>query len=152
MEHRIHVSNSTYQVGATTYTQRKLVLGQVEHLVRLVAGLTITGSPADILRALGDRLSSVLACVLIPEGQTAADVVRALDAGTATTQIRESLEWDMAAQVIEDFFGVNQASLLPDLLRRVNERVRAAMTGISSPTTPISPEAISPNGRASVAA
>ncbi len=61
----------TYTINGKTYTQSPLVIGQVGRLLSELRGVEISSfDPIYMISAFGGRLPRILACVLVPDGQT----------------------------------------------------------------------------------
>ena len=94
-----------YEVEGKTYTQQRLVLGQIRQLFELFKGgiplSTLTRpTPREIMRLLGNDIFRGIAIILRVEGVPLQD--KDLDA------LAKELEWgmtpDVLAEVIRDFF------------------------------------------------
>lgn len=102
----------TYEINGKTYTQKKLVLGQVAALSALLGGVRLYAADAmGLIAGLGELLPHALAIVLIPEGQHPADK----DMAAMQRELYDT-DLEMAIKVVEDFFDCNP---LPSLLERV---------------------------------
>ncbi len=90
-----------YIIGGKKYIQRKLVLGQVQQLLRLIDGVEIKSPDTlGIIAALGDKIHKALAIVLIPEGVNVKD--KNID--EIAEELAFSIEPELAMKVVEDFF------------------------------------------------
>ena len=90
-----------YTIGGKKYIQRKLVLGQVQQLLRLLDGVEIKSPDTlGIIAALGDKIHKALAIVLIPEGVNVKD--KNID--EIAEELAFSIEPEQAMKVVEDFF------------------------------------------------
>lgn len=114
-----------YDIGGRRYRLELISLGQLQHILRLLQDVSFTDlSPQVVIASLGDKVSDLLACVLIPEGKSRTDVVQAMDGGRAYEEIqhlRGEMNWPMAFEVLADFLRVNPVGSLPALWARLNE-------------------------------
>lgn len=144
-----------YRIGGKNFWQGPLVLGQVEHLLPLVDGLTFSsGNAEDLAKALGPRLYQALACVLIEDGQQPGDLVDLLDQGKLEERaifFRKNIAWNVAAEVVSSFFSCNPITSMSGLLAKFNRAVTGDLASASKPITPSSAEATLPSGAASAA-
>jgi hypothetical protein len=94
-----------YDLGGKRYTQRALVLGQLQLLIDVLkeCAIPVGASVLQIVEALGDRLPRALAVVLVPEGVAIKD--RDLEA--EISDIINNMDITTAVGVIEDFFSCN---------------------------------------------
>lgn len=115
----------TYQIGGTTYRLERISTGQLQHIMKLLSGVTFSEFTAEaLLLALSDRMADFLACILIPEGKTRTDVVKGMDQGRnypELQKIRCESDWDIFPMVIADFLHVNPVGSIPALWARINE-------------------------------
>lgn len=131
----------TYQINGKPYTQRPLVLGQSRQLLDLLSGVRITDlSAAGLIESVGDKLPEVLAVVLIPEG---CQRIKDRDLAAIAADVEEA-GLSVVLDVVTDFFGCNQLSLLLGRLGNLIEQLTAA-TG-SNALYASSPMETSPNG------
>ncbi|MGA2332586.1 MAG: hypothetical protein ABSG75_12575 [Syntrophales bacterium] len=105
-----------YQIGDKTFVQRPLLIGQVIPLVENLQGIEIDSIDAkSIMRALGPRLTRILAVVLIPEGVKVKD--RVLE--DIESYLDEFLSITTAMEIISDFFTQTPLSSLLDVTKRL---------------------------------
>jgi hypothetical protein len=127
-------NRNTYQINGQTYWQDTLVLGQAEHLTPLLDGLSMPdGNIQVVIKAMGPKLYRALACVLVQEGQTQQDLVTALDQGKLeelAARHRNQCRWDVAVQVVTDFFDCNPVTTLPALLMSINRIMGSTTAGV----------------------
>jgi GTP:adenosylcobinamide-phosphate guanylyltransferase len=109
-----------YTIGNKVYFQRKLVLGQVNQLIKLTKDLSFPEETTvmSLVSALGEKVTEAVAIVLIP-----ADVPhlkqKILD--NVINDLESEMFPEQALEVVEDFFDCNQIS---SLLNRVGEVVK----------------------------
>ena len=67
----------SYKIGDKTWTQRPLVLGQIQQLLTVIKGMSIPlgAGVLQLIEAVGDRIPVALAIVLVEEGRTVAERV-----------------------------------------------------------------------------
>lgn len=125
-----------YDIGGKKFTQRKLVLGQVRQLIRLLPEIVIRAgaTPLSILVGLDEKTSQALAIVLREEGSELKDKnVEALAAF-----LDENCDLDVAGRVIDDFFVLNPLSSLQARLEKMTQglagftKKKEGSTGCSS--------------------
>lgn len=128
----------TYEIGGKKYTQKKLVLGQLQQLLGLLPGLRFGSTePLAVMAALGDKLPQALAVVLIPEGVALKDK----DLPALAGEIAFAVEPETAMQVVEDFFTCTPVPSLLERLTAMADTIRAALnrangSGSSSSSSP----------------
>ena len=110
------MSQKTYTINGKEYYQKPLVIGQVMPLLDMLEGveileLTVTG----LLRALGNNLPVALAVVLYPTGVNLEDK----DIESLSKEFRETLEVNVALEVIDDFLACNPLSSISARMRDV---------------------------------
>lgn len=150
-----------YQVGDKRYTQRKLVMGQVEQLVDLLHDTDFQGGLGvrEVVAALGDKLYTAMAIVLREDG---AEHWYEKDLDAMAASFRWDMEVQTAVEVVKDFFDCNPVtSLLDDLtgmektlrgqIEKMAERTRASGTGQAERSFS-SAQGTSPEGSTSVGA
>lgn len=121
------MADPRYEINGRAYTQRELVLGQLLELLGAVAGLAIVElSVAGVLAGVGDRLPSLLAIVLIPEGQG----VEQRDLRQAEDDLR-SAPLSLLLRMVTDFFAVTRPSSLLSDLAGVIETVGGEMNAMT---------------------
>lgn len=135
-----------YEIGGRTFIQRKLVLGQVQQLIRLLAGVEFAG-PLDILSviyALGNKFPQAVAICITEEGASPRDK----NVGELAPWIEYEADIETTVQVVEDFFTLNPTSSVLKILSGLVSRVKAKISGptTSDSSSASSPEAISQNG------
>lgn len=158
----------TYKIAGKSWTQRPLVLGQVQQLLTVIKGLMIPPGAGvlQLVEILGDRLPIALAIVLVEEGKEIRERVGirvSLNDGVMVPEWYQNLEV-MAAiaseifavidiettiKVVTDFLACNPVSGLLDQLIGLMEKGSALMPlvqGIgSTPSSASSPEETSPS-------
>jgi hypothetical protein len=160
--------STTYQIGGKTWTQRPLVLGQVQQLLTVIRGLMIPpgASVLQLVEILGDRLPIALAVVLVEDGKDIRERVGirvALNNGVMVpewyqnpekmaeiaSEIFAGIDAETTIKVVADFLACNPVSGLLDQLIGLMEKGSALMpliggTGLT-PSSASSPEATSPS-------
>lgn len=125
-----------YTIGGHRFHQQKLVLGQVEHLGRVLKGLSFEVDPLDvgaILTTVGGKLPEAMAAVLLREDEEPSALLQDLDGPRERVAfLRVHLEWDVAVQVVRDFFGCNPIGTLPSLLSGLNEWLATSTGALTS--------------------
>lgn len=145
------MEEKTYEIGGRRFIQRSLVWGQAKQILKEIEGVELPSeySVQDILKILEGKLPSLIAIVLIPEGETA----RTKD----NKAITEFFEWEMSidqmAAVVEDFFGCNP---IPLWFEKVTSKLGTGTQGLEkylgketglTETSPSSAEETSPSER-----
>jgi hypothetical protein len=117
------VSNKIYQIGNQRFHQNKLVIGQLMQLVKALSGLNIPGTLniQSVLNAIGDKISDILAIILIPDGKS----IKEKDRGAIAEFLDDNLDMDLALEIIEDFFLSNQIHSLLEKITKLSQ----TMTG-----------------------
>ena len=103
-----------YTIAERLFTQQELVLGQIQFIKQRLSQYDVTSlTKAQVVELVIDEGPALLAIVLIPQGQTRADKVKA---GWAA--IKELEAWLQAhattaevAAIASDFFQLNRAAL-----------------------------------------
>lgn len=135
-------------IGDRSFYMVPITLGQLEHLLGVVVGLTFppTPEPMAIVQTLADRLPKALACVLVPDGQTPGAVVKTLDAGgleELAQFMRGEVSFETAVEVAAFFFDVNPISSISSKLVVLAKQIGAAKTALPTldgkPSTPSCP-------------
>ncbi len=136
-----------YTINGKNYTQRPLVLGQVQQLITTLKMLYIPKDidTAGIIVLLGNKLSRAIAIVLIPENVNLKDK----DIDALAEEIEFSISPEITLQVVDDFFVCNPIiSLLEKLTGTINlidKLLPARKNGSSNSAVP-SQEEILQNG------
>jgi hypothetical protein len=126
----------TYQIGGETYTQRKLVLGQIQQLLGVIEGIALPAdmAPAGLMYALKDRIHEALAIVLREKEKPLKDK----DIAALAETIRFEISPEATLEIIEDFFVFTPISSLLDSMLRVigtvTEKINGAMAEIAAKT------------------
>lgn len=101
-----------YEIGGKKYTQKKLVLGQIEQLVDLLENVQL---PSDlsartvvVLLVKDGRMARAASIVFIPEGVELKDK----DIDALAAELKFSMDIDTALTVVEDFFDCNPAAAI----------------------------------------
>jgi hypothetical protein len=143
----------TYQLGGRTFTALPVVARQEKWLWPLIKPLFQQGETItvqDIFAVMGESITKIAAILLIPEGQTQVQKVRAGEAGLhqLETWLDETVSVADLGPVIADFFASGQQW---KLLTGLAGPLRQPTTG-STPPSVSSPMAISsgPNGSGSM--
>jgi hypothetical protein len=99
-----------YEIGGKKYTQAKLVLGQVQQLIGLLAEVNwpATISAPAILMSLGDKAPDALAILLNPLGVE----LKEKDLKAMAEDFKYSIDLETGTEVIEDFLSCNQIASL----------------------------------------
>lgn len=166
------MSEMKYEIGGKTWTQRPLVLGQVQQLLTVIKGLMIPpgASVLQLVEILGDRLTIALAIVLVEEEKDLRERVgvRVTLAGGVmvpewyqnpermaeiASEIFAGINTETTIKVVADFLACNPISGLLDQLIGLMEKGSVLMplvagTG-STPSSASSPEETSPGETAS---
>ena len=127
-----------YTIAERLFTQQELVLGQIQFIKQRLSQYDVTSlTKAQVVELVIDEGPALLAIVLIPQGQTRADKVKA---GWAA--IKELEAWLQApattaevAAIASDFFQVEHA-ILDTLWGRAGRRVHAEISraGLQTPS------------------
>lgn len=114
-----------YEIGGKPYIQKRLVLGQLMQLSRLLNGMAFPASPGvtDVIVTLGHRLPLALAIVLIPEDVELKDK----DISVIAAEIEFTIDPETAIRAVNDFFDCNPISSLLEQLVGMSERIKGAM-------------------------
>ena len=109
-----------YKIGTKTFTQRRLVLGQLDQLLELFADLGLVVDEKfeimDCIKKLGSSTSKLLAIILIEDGVELEN--RDLQATENFIRFNFS-DFEMAEKIIKDFFVVTPIFSLLKLLPKV---------------------------------
>ena len=120
-----------YEIGGKKYTQQKLVLGQVQQMIALLAEINwpaVLSAPA-ILMALGDKGPDAFAIILNPAGVSPKEKDR-----TAMAEVfKESLDLELATEVIEDFLSCNRIASLSKKYKEMAANLGFGKSAIGSP-------------------
>jgi hypothetical protein len=128
----------TYTINNTKYTQSPLVIGQVSRLLSELQGVTFASlAVMSLVAAFGEKLPRLLACVLIPEGQTPAQVkIDALSEQLFDAPIDTTLE------VLADFLEMAALESISERIRQIVSKVTAKIEQSGQdPSAPNLPEA-----------
>lgn len=117
----------TYTIGARTFEQRPLVLGQLRQLMGIMEGLKLDpqARAVELVSLLGDRLPLALAVVLSEEKTFPGDK----NLQTLAREIEFSIDPQTTIQVIQDFFECNPIS---SWLEKLTEAVVAVSRKVAS--------------------
>jgi hypothetical protein len=127
---------NSYTINGNTYTQKKLVLGQISQLTALMKGLVFSGTDAmAIIGALGDKLPEAIAIVLRKEGEALADK-------DMTSVLRDVNEIDIpeAVQIVADFFDCNPIHSLLESVNGIVAAIQRSTSGLMKSSAPSQPE------------
>jgi hypothetical protein len=107
-----------YEIGGNTYVQRPVVLGQLRKLAPLVNGIVASMEPSatGLLAALGGKMPSALAIVLIEDGADVREVMEEERCKERASFFEWTVDSIIAIEVVSDFFECNRASLLSEKL------------------------------------
>lgn len=120
------MSEKTYLINGRSYVQRPLVLGQLLPLCKMLETVEIRSfSVQGIVSAFGQSLSTALAVLLIPKG----DTVRGRDLETIAAELDEHMSAETALEVVADFLSFNPAS---SILEKVKEITGAFQKNLSA--------------------
>jgi hypothetical protein len=131
-----------YTIDGKKYSQKSLVLGQVQQLIKFLKGkkLPETLTTFQIIDLLGDDLCEGIAIVLKEENRLLKDK----DVTVLAKEIQFSIEPETAFKVVEDFFVCNPvASMLERLAGSIRKVAEQMMIGLKRPSSS-SPEETSP--------
>lgn len=115
-----------YEIGERKFYQDKLVLGQIEHLLKLLRSVGEFAMDVQGVLEMVTKRYDVLAVVLVPEGMTRGQLVEQLDNGggkEAEKFLRDELDWVTLAQVVSDFFDCNPVSVLSNAMAGLQRKV-----------------------------
>jgi hypothetical protein len=133
------VDTLTYAIGDKMFTQRALVLGQVNQLTGIMKGITF---PADIdavkmIALLSDKLPAALAIVLLDTDSVTdktkrevAEYLSSRDLDALAKEIAFMVDPETTIKVIEDFFDCNP---IPSLLARFTAFAGKVAGGMKGP-------------------
>jgi len=122
-----------YKIGDKTYTQKPLVMGQVNQIINLLKDVNLPSDPTaiNLITALGDKLPLAIAIVVhVPEVSLKDKNIKEL-----AEDLSFKMEPEMALQVIEDFFDLTPISSLLERVGKTVERIAGKM----NPTTGSTP-------------
>lgn len=119
----------TYTVGPRNYTLSPLVIGQVSRLLSELKGVEIFAFDAlSLATAFGSRLPKILACILVPEGDSPAKVDT-----TALAELLFEMPADVAMGVLDDFLSMvdlgSVSTRLTQILDKIAGNLPTATTG-----------------------
>lgn len=123
------ISNKIYQIGNQRFHQNKLVIGQLMQLVKALSGMSLPGklNVQSILNAIGDRISEILAIILIPDGKS----IKEKDRGAIAEFLDDNLDVELAMEIVEDFFLSNQTSSLIEKVAKLSRTMQGQTTSKS---------------------
>ena len=141
----------TYTIGDKNYTQRPLVLGQINQLVALTRGVIF---PKDanvtvLISLLGNRLPKALAIVLLEDKPTVPadckdfNYLRDRDIQALSDEIEFTVSPETSMQVVEDFFDCNPIASLSEKFAGLGEKIlkfKKTEKASSPPSVSSSPE------------
>jgi len=133
-----------YEIDGKKYSQKPLVLGQVQQLIKFLRGKKLPEilNPFQIIELLGDDLAEGIAIVLGEENRHLKDK----DVSALTKEIQFSIKPGMALKVIEDFFDCNPiAPMMAELEGAIDRILGKITTGLKRPSSS-SAEETSPEG------
>lgn len=127
-----------YRIGNKVYTQRKLVLGQIQQMIGLFKGVKMPEefTSSQLLLSLGDRITDFLAIVVTEEGKSPKEK----DLAAAAKELFDA-DPETVAEVIDHFFVLNSAK---DLLQRFAGIFIKAVKMAGGPTGSPRPSSSSP--------
>jgi len=114
-----------YTIGDKTFIQKKLVMGQIDQLMTEVREIKFPArfTANEIKEALGDRLYTGLAIILVEEGKSPRREIEEIQ------KFANELYWAMDPEtiigVIEDFFDCNP-------IASISERLSGAMSKVTA--------------------
>ena len=113
-----------YEIGDKTYTQRKLVMGQIEQLEEQLrdAVFPMTNDPLRIREALGNKVYMAFAISLVEEGKSPKRDIEELQA--IADDLRWGIDPELTLQVIEDFFDCNPIASLFMRLEGLTKKIK----------------------------
>lgn len=118
-----------YEFNNKVYVQDKLVWGQVKQLASVLKEVKFATplTYQSLIEILGDKLPTAIAIVMVEEGVK----IKGRDIEKIAEEFEDSLPFDVAVQVVEDFFICNPiASLLEKLagmMDKVNEKMEETL-------------------------
>jgi hypothetical protein len=138
------MDSGVYEIGGRTFTQKKLVWGQVKQLNEIVKGVQFPAmgwSLAELIGLLGDKVPEVLA-IILREGE---GNLKDKDLDALALFMEENAEIDTIVRVFEDFFSVNPITYVLGKLsvgmRELTKKMSEASTKpLSTEPLPSSPE------------
>ncbi len=140
MEQTQESTQKTYQIGGRVFTAPPIVARQEKWLWPILKPFFVKSGQLtddDIVSLLGESLTRVAAIILVPEGQTQAEKVRAGWAGVEALEawMDESVTVAALAPVFSDFFSSGQPwTLLIALAKLVPP---GPTTGSTTPSAPL---------------
>lgn len=119
----------TYTIGTKKYSQKPIVIGQVNQLIDLIktAEFPTDPTPTSILITLGDKVPLAIAIVLHDPEKP----LREKDYKEMAKDIEFDLTPEMALEVVSDFFDCNQISSLFD---KIQETIKSIGSKIKKET------------------
>ncbi len=142
---------NTYKLGEKFFHQEKLAWRQIRALLSQLEGLSFSSvDPVGLVSALGAKLGTVVAVVLIPgieSRQEHMDRLKNTEKFQAhIDEIEDLLELDTAAEVVRDFLSLNQISYVSEVVEEIKKKLGMEDEKADSATTlkefaPLSQEA-----------
>jgi hypothetical protein len=113
-----------YEIGGKIFIQRPLLVGQLVPLVTRTDGVIINSLDAkSVVSTLGDKLNSVLAVIMIPEGVD----VKSRDLDEIERHLDNYLEVSTATEIVGFFFDSTPPSLLLSLIKIMMGKMATAV-------------------------
>jgi hypothetical protein len=123
-----------YEIDGKKYIQRRLVLAQVKQISKLFNNLSLPadGNMLGIVTALGDKLGTALAIVLIPADtplgtpEAIRNALQKKDLDKLELDMNYAVDTDMqalAVKVVEDFLECNPLSLTFEGMGGIADRI-----------------------------
>ena len=139
----------SYEIDGKKYSQKPLVLGQVQQLIAFLKDKQTMFpknlTPWSVIEFLGDEICEGIAIVLREDGRHLKDK----DVETLAKEIKFSIEPETMFKVIEDFFDCNPiASVIERLAGNINRIAEKMGIGLKKPS-PSSVKETSPKGTTS---
>jgi hypothetical protein len=100
-----------YIIAGKTFSQQPVTLGQARWLLTRFKGYPLFAlKPEDLVGLIGEQVSALCAIVLIEDGQTLLDKVKAGAAGLTALEawLDAHAQPEEVAQVVRDFFDLGQ--------------------------------------------
>lgn len=117
------VINKEYEIAGKVFYQKKLVLGQIKQISKELTDFVFPEelNVVSIFKLLGGKASKVISIILIEDGVSLKDK----NVDSVEEFIDENIEYDMALEILKDFFLVNTISHIPEVISKIIETMSA---------------------------
>ena len=121
-----------YDIGGKTYTQGKLVLGQLRQLLPVVSEVSFPErfAVADLVQLMGDRLPDALAVILVEKGKDPSQK----DLAAESAFMSWNVPVGTSIEIMKDFFDCNPPSSLLTMLETAVDTIGGMTRKIGSKT------------------